>query len=301
VDLLEEIKNAAVDSKSDLGTLLRKCKLLAAQLGSKPLEDWLIWESNGYPPDVPVPDYRTWALEVKGHFAGPLGSGLRNTPIPLACLPERIRAPYERYECRQSIASIEAVVANTDGVIGVSTGDLALLVGTKVYRHHNCIQAWAEFSSNSLIELLNSVRNRVLDFAVAVGKERGPGGSGVSSDKTIDSSRVTQIFNTTIYGGSAQLVGTANQSTVTMTIKRRDFDSLEHVLRENGVKDADLLDLKGATEEEKEVKPDGGFGPKVSSWIAQMMMKAAQGTWDVGIAAAGTMLADALAKYYGLS
>lgn len=45
--LLEDIQQSAVDSKSNLGELLRKCKLLAARLGSQPLEDWLIWESNG--------------------------------------------------------------------------------------------------------------------------------------------------------------------------------------------------------------------------------------------------------------
>lgn len=60
--LLEDIQNAAIDAKSDLGTLLRKCKLLAARLGSQQLEDWVLWESNGYPADVNVPDYRIWPL-----------------------------------------------------------------------------------------------------------------------------------------------------------------------------------------------------------------------------------------------
>jgi hypothetical protein len=31
-----------------------------------------------------------------------------------------------------------------------------------------------------------------------------------------------------------------------------------------------------------------------------MMRKAAEGSWDVGVAAAGALLAEALAKYYGL-
>lgn len=62
--VLEEIQNEAVDSKSDLGALLRKCKVLAARLGSKQLQDWLIWESNGYP-------------------ACPFGSGARMPPLLL--------------------------------------------------------------------------------------------------------------------------------------------------------------------------------------------------------------------------
>jgi len=55
MSLLEEIQNEAVGSNSDIGLLLRKCKLFAARLGSQPLEDWLQWESNGYPDDVDIP------------------------------------------------------------------------------------------------------------------------------------------------------------------------------------------------------------------------------------------------------
>jgi len=130
--LLEDIQNSAVDSKSDLAALLRKCKLLAARLGSQPLEDWLLWESNGYPDDVEVPPYRIWSLEIKGHFAGAMGAGLRDAPIPLACVPEKARAHYERYECQQSIASIEAILASADsGTLNVSTCDLALILGNE--------------------------------------------------------------------------------------------------------------------------------------------------------------------------
>jgi hypothetical protein len=52
---------------------------------------------------------------------------------------------YERHACRQSIASIEAILANTEaGMVQVSTGDLALALGMKVYERQNCVQAWAE-------------------------------------------------------------------------------------------------------------------------------------------------------------
>jgi len=108
--LLEEIQSALVDQNSDLGTILRKCKLLAARLGSQALENWLIYESNGYPEEIEVPDYRIWALTVKGHFFGPYGSGLKNAPIPSMCIPQSIRDDYLKYKCRQSIASLEAML-----------------------------------------------------------------------------------------------------------------------------------------------------------------------------------------------
>lgn len=299
---LEDIKNSAVDAKSDLGTLLRKCKLLAARLGSQPLEDWLIWESNGYPDDVLVPDYRVWSLEVKGHFSGPLGSGLRNAPIPLACLPEEARKHYEHYECRLSIASIEATLSKaTSGTVRVSTGDLALTLGTEVYQFQNCIQAWAEFSTGHLVELVNSVRNRILDFALAVWKEAPNAGESVNSPSTtLESTRVTQIFNTTVYGGSANLVGTSIASKITFNIATKDFSSLEGVLSENGVAQEDIDALRSAMDSETAPMTKDKFGPRVSAWIAKMMGKAADGSWKIGLAAAGNLLAQAIAKYYGL-
>lgn len=300
--LIEEIQKEAVDSKSDLGTVLRKCKILAARLGSLPLENWLLWESNGYPDDVPVPDYRIWPLQLKGHFSGPFGSGIRNAPIPWMCLPDNAREFYQNYKCRQSIASIEDILRKSKGgSLHVSTGDLAVVLGANVYERQNCAQAWAEFSTSSLVELLNTVRNRVLDFALAVWKESPT--AGEPHDKTsrdIEPGRVTQIFNTTVYGGAANLVGSTTNSAITFTVSKNDFASLEKALRGNGVQDDDIRELDKAVRSDERPNTAQAFGPRVSSWIASMIKKAAQGTWQIGIGAAGKLLADAISKYYGL-
>lgn len=300
--LLEDIQDSAIDAKSDLGTLLRKCKLLAVRLGSQPLEDWLIWESNGYPDDVPVPNYRVWSLEVKGHFVGPLGSGLRNAPIPLACIPGDASEHYKNYECRQSIASIEEILSRAEGKnLRVSTGDLALTLGTNVYEYQNCMQAWAEFSTSNLIELLNSVRNRILDLSLAVWKEAPNAGElGNSPSDKLESTRVTQIFNTTVYGGSANLVGTSNASEIAFNIGIKDFSSLGRVLNENGIAKEDIETLRAAIESEPVPTEKDKFGTRVSAWIAKMMEKAAEGSWKIGLGAAGNLLAQAISQYYGL-
>jgi AbiTii-like protein len=159
--LLEEIQTAAVDVSTDLGTLLRKCKVLGARLGSVQLENWVLWESNGYPENVPVPDYRVWTLQLKGDFSGPFRSTAR-LPIPLIAVPEKARKLYENYECRESVAAIEATLKTGPTSLTVSTGDLALAIHTDLYNDHNCVQAWAEFGPGHLIELLNVVRNRIL-------------------------------------------------------------------------------------------------------------------------------------------
>jgi len=48
VSLLREIQEAAIDSRVELTTLLRKCKVLAARLGNVEFKEWVEQELNGY-------------------------------------------------------------------------------------------------------------------------------------------------------------------------------------------------------------------------------------------------------------
>ena len=246
MSLLEDIQNAAIDASSDLGTVIRKCKLLAAHLGSRQLENWLIWESNGYPEDVPVPGYRVWSLQVKGNFAGPYGSGLRNAPITPALLPKDVRGSYMEYEFRMGIATVESALKENDsGIIQVDTGDLSLTLGATVYKDMICLECWAEFSKTNFVELLNTVRDRILDFSLAVWKEHPNAGDPKSNaPESPSSDTITQIFNTTVYGGPANLVGTAKDSSIEFNIVPTDFESMRRVLQANGISEGDIADLR---------------------------------------------------------
>ena len=302
--LLEDIQHSAIDGKSDLAELLRKCKLLAARLRSKPLEDWLIWESNGYPDNVTVPEYRIWPLETFGNFSGP--GGVQTLPVHLTGLTlfsDDVKQQYDRYQCRESVATIESIL-NSNGLsknVQINTAHVALEIGTKLYEDYNCVQAWAEYHPSRLVELLNSVRNRVLDFSLAVWKEAPNAGElGSNAASNPEPQRVTQIFNTLVYGGSANLVGTATKSPITFNIEPKHFSTLEQILAENGVSSDDITELKDALDYDPMPSTSESFGPKVSSWICKMIGKAAEGSWNIGVGTAGNLLAQVIAKYYGL-
>lgn len=300
--LLEEIQQSAIDPISDLGTILRKCKLLAARLGSQPLENWIRFESNGYPEEERVPPYRMWSLELKGHFSGPFGSGINNAPIPLACIPDNIRQRYSQYQCRESIAVIEDNLRKAkEGILQVNTGDLALILGGTVYQKQHCYQAWAWFGTGNLVEIVNSVRNRILDLTLEMWKEEPTAGeSGIEVNSKLDASKVTQIFYTTVHGGLVNVSGTINELTE-INIHPRDFDSLSRVLRDNGISAEELAELKAALISDDEPRVNTGFGPKVAYWISRMIQKSAEGSWNISLGTAGNLLAQVIAKFYGLS
>ena len=91
MSLLREIQNAAIDSKTDLASLLRKCKVLAIRLGSADFRKWVDDELSGYKSTGDLPDYRILQVNSKGHFAGAFGSGINNADLPLFCIPEEYR------------------------------------------------------------------------------------------------------------------------------------------------------------------------------------------------------------------
>jgi len=299
--LLDEIESAALDSASDLGAILRRCKVLAVRLGSKPLEEWLLWESNGYPPNAELPDYRVWALTIKGHFAGPFGSGLRNAPIPSICIPEDIRESMTTFKCRQSVSSLEQLLTSTEtGVLHADYSDLSVLLGMGVYEGSNCIQAWGEFGVGCVVEALNAVRNRILDFALAIEKEYPSAGERSSGASPIDQARVTQIFNTTVLGGSMNLVGSADRSTVSLMMQPHDFESIRGELQRLGASSAEIRSLEESLEADPKPTAPNQLGPRVAAWLGDAVKAAASGAWKVGVDAASSVLCKMLSRYYGL-
>src|SRR5688572_7880440 len=82
MSILREIQAELLSDKAELSTILLKMRFLASRLGSEPLEDWVRFESEGYPPDVELPQYRIVGVSYKGTWSGPYNSGINNAPIP---------------------------------------------------------------------------------------------------------------------------------------------------------------------------------------------------------------------------
>jgi hypothetical protein len=73
--LLEEIQSALI-ADGPLSPIILKLRLLGARLGVPALGDWIRHESDGYPEETAVPQYRKIPVSYIASFAGPLG-GLR--------------------------------------------------------------------------------------------------------------------------------------------------------------------------------------------------------------------------------
>jgi len=155
---------------------------------------------------------------------------------------------------------------------------------------------------NQIISIVETVRGQVFNWALAL-EEKGILGEGLtftSKEKEIAEQSVT-INNIENFQG---VLGNVSDSNVTQTnhlvVNSNDFNSLAEHLRSQEVEQQDIAELHQAISNDPAPTQPDAFGSHVSAWMGKMITKAADGSWNVGVSAAGGLLATALGKYYGL-
>ena len=301
--LLLEIQNEAVDGKADLATLLRKCRVLAARLRNDEFRNWVQHELDGYPPEAELPEYRKMSAQSFGHFSGAFGSGLKNAPIPIMCIPEEYREFVTNVEFRNGIGSLQDLISHSDGnALHVNwPADLVAIVASRIYENMNLGQAWKAIPSTAIVGILDTVRNRILNFVLEIESAAPDTDEETTSSPDLTPEQVGNVFNTYIMGNVGNVAsGSSNvEQNATITITQGDFDSLSKFLKSIDVEESDIDELKDAVESEPTAN-NGGFGRRVAGWIGGMVSKSAQGLWRVATTTASTVLTKAIAQYYGV-
>lgn len=205
MSLLRQIQEAALDSSVPLADTLRRCKLLAARLQNDELSRWVDDELNGYVGKADkVPDYRRIQCVSVGTFLSPT-MVRRGVPIPSLCLPEDMREFAEFVSVGQSVAALDSLLRAPNAEQGVSIpwpADLVALVQTDIQEGAVLQSAKHSLSVGVLAGILDTVRTRLLEFAIAIEKENPEAGeASVQGKPPVTPERVQQIVNVTIYGG----------------------------------------------------------------------------------------------------
>jgi hypothetical protein len=302
--LLREIQDAAVSSEVPITDLLRKCKILATRLGNEEFRAWVDHELNGYPSDDSLPDYRILEVQSKGHFSGVAGSSLRNAPIPPSNIPKEFRHIATTAHCREPISAYVELLRGdrkSDFQSPWPT-DLVKHVATKIYEHMSCLSAWREIPRGGIVAIVDTVRNRVLNFALEIEAADPNAGEASPSTQSVSPEKVTQVFHTNIYGGVGNLAagseGVTQQSAT--VVRHGDFASLQAYLAELGIADPEIHELREALQADE---PDRGakeIGPRAGTWVGRMIARASAGALKVGTSVASNVLTKAISQYLGL-
>ena len=305
MSLLQQIQESVVEEGADLGSILLKLKLLAARLDSDILEEWVKHESAGYPEDVEVPFYRVTNVIYNGTFSGSYGKILKNASIPPYFIEKHAGEKWIKHKVREGIAVINKIAEQSDSgsEFGLNASNLTILLNDNVFSGYSCIGISATIPKTEFYEIIQAVRNRILEFTIEL--ERSvPEAMQVSHSQLgfnkANKEQVQQISQQIFYGSVNTAVAGGANAQIQVTINQKDNESLIRYLVEKGIPESDATELAEIMEKEEPTSSDEPFGKKAQKWITDNLPKASKGAWNITVSVATAMLTKAALLYYGL-
>lgn len=306
-DLYDEINRG----EGDLANILRRAKVLTNTLQSPPgFDDWIDSELNGYTEPENVPDYRRLQPDSFGNFYSPLRRPVMDVQILIDDLPTQVKDFAQILVINEGLDALQSRGEGeerrswpTDMVVGAEEA-------TKLSKDLVLHDAYQQIPASVYSEILNQVKNHLLDFLLKTESESDTPESSdtrettedpVGSPDTASGSVSYHIQGDLIAYGDRNNIATGEQVYQQVSIVRKnDAASLLAYLREEGVDDSDLQELQDAVSSEPEALPDGTYGSRVATWMGNMITKASTGLWAVGLEAAPGILRKALNGFYGI-
>lgn len=169
MSLFHDIQASILEEDESLASVLLKLRLLASRLQSDPLAAWIRQELEGYNTGD-VPSYRIASVAYVGSFWGTFGRSITNAPIPPVVIDKFAGEHFTRRKMTHSISAISKL-ALADEPRHIDGSDLILPLQGKVYPDYTCNAVFGIISGSDLVRILDTVRNRILDFTIAIGKE----------------------------------------------------------------------------------------------------------------------------------
>lgn len=298
--LLQDLIDGA-SGEVPVTTLLRKVKVVASRAEVPALDEWVQHELDGYPEGAEVPEYRgPFQVEVLGILGGPFGSAMRNAPIPSALFPDEYRdGGLFKLTFQQSIAEIAKLTDAEDAQLQSPwpANAIAVVNGmmesgrVRIQQGWVLQQAWRVITAAQLVAIVDSVRTRILDLALAM--ERSNPDTG-QRDAPPLAPEDRQTIVTHIYGNSTNVAVASTNVAQVVNFAHGDRDGLGRFLESLGVPRPEIQGLFEAIETDGEV--GGEMGPATKTWLGNLMANAGK----LGIGAAAGVIAQAVSHFLGL-
>jgi hypothetical protein len=299
--LISDLQRDMLDPKTSLSTILRKAKVLASTLRNEELKKWVENELSGYGDNKEeVPDYRRGQPENLGDFVGGFGARMKNAPIPTLNLPNQIKEFASELYIVEGVRTLESHLESDSHNFFIPwPADLVALLSNQFYKGYVCLRAWKSFSRGKVEQVLDSVRNRLLNFILELQERYPEVAKSEEAISDIPREQVTPMVNTYIFGSHNVVASGINIEQTVHQMQTNDLDGLLKYMEKIGVGSSDVKELEKAIKEDGSRTEPGKFGSKVTDWVGKMTKKILEGVWNVSIQAGPTLLAEALFRYYG--
>lgn len=171
------IKDLAYE-KCDLGTVLKRTKVLIKLLGDDKILEWINCEIEGYKREEDIPEYR----KLKGDFVGTYVIGTMgqyvkysNVPIPLGEMPSEQRDIFLTASVQQGISTLQQILND-------SAGSFVKKVPADIYRviekfipspFLSIVSGKVVYDKMQVMGIISHVENTLLDMLLLLEKEFG--------------------------------------------------------------------------------------------------------------------------------
>lgn len=309
MQLISDIINELIDSDKSLVSPLLKTKVLASRLKNTELLTWTNNELNGYTKSMSIPEYRKVNCNISGTYI----SGhhqFNNQPLPTSGLPKAMESEMRNIDFDHSVAALESMAqADKEALLeSIFPAEIVGLLQRNIRKLGNpyvqLLNAKKVTSITSVTQILSVVRSNMLDLMIKIDEEFN--NITEIEDLKKNNERIINIMNQTIINntntGDGNVLNTGENANIhaTINITKGDKINLQKKLVEQGIEESDAVELITLIDEEKPNAEQKTFGPTVNSWIQKMIGKALDGTWQIGVGAAGSVLAEAIQSYYGM-
>ncbi|NVK18428.1 MAG: hypothetical protein HWE30_07040 [Methylocystaceae bacterium] len=304
--LLHEIQEAIIQPSSDLGPILLKLRLLASRLGSHQLEEWVKYESEGYPKGAEVPDYRQIELSYSCNCQN-IAWQATNQPIPPALIKTFCGEDWLRTKIRESISAIEGLLrsAENGAQIGIDSSNLILSLQGKIYPDMNISSVKAQMSAIAIKEIQNTVRTRILELTMKLEQEV-PESSTISIRTPIEvnartTEKVEHVFHMTVLGNNTMITSTGANANIAVNNVQGDASGVKSELEKAGIPKDKAGEFAEIVASESNTSATTPLGKKAQDWLAEKVPEIASGAWNISLSVATSILEEVAKRYYGLS
>lgn len=294
-----ELQQLAADGEKNILDLLRKALLVATKLNLIELKQWVQNELNGYKRDK-LPAYRQIHAQVKGRnpYHGLISIRFPDKEMEwaLSSVPinDSVSALYDLIEHKKP----------TDVLHRQMPFEAQRIVSQLLESPFQNIEVFWVLQRSQIVEILETIRNTILEWSLKLESE-GILGDGISfseneKQKASSSTVIQHVENLNFQGVLGSVTDSNLTQNLQLTIQKNNLDSLRDYLSSLKIEKPDIDELEKALQSDPPPSNGNKFGEKVSSWIGKMMGKAASGSWDISVAIAGQLLAEAISSYYGI-
>jgi len=203
--LILELQALAQAGSTELSELLRRSKVVATKLQLADFTAWIESEMNGYGTGVEVPEYRNIGCHLS--MVNPY-HGLQ--PVTWAndgWLPKH----FSSIKMRQSVGQIAHLMSQGDGHIQAEVSPSELKVLLKLNENFGLMQSVRIINKSDVANLLDAVRNRILNWALDL-EQRGILGEGMTFSRHEKQAAAAITINN--YGPVGAVVGQAREGSV---------------------------------------------------------------------------------------